>query len=185
MAVRPVSGRCTPTIAGGCLSTRPARRSKRELLPLRCANVLAAVPVLSSRRAVVRERATGCPHHGRNIMTATALYRVLADAGANEDLAKEAAESVVYSPEGATKADVAEAKSELQVEIAEFRAELKGDIADLRAETKADIADVKVCIAGLETRIERSLRAMTWRFVGLLLATQALLFAGLRLTGTS
>ena len=151
-------------------------------------------------------------------MTATALYRALVDAGAREDLAKEAAERVVYSPEGATKSDVAKAKSELQLEIAEFRAEvkadiaelraelkgdiadvraelkgdiadlraeLKGDIADLRAETKADIADVKVCISGLETRIERSLRAMTWRFVGLLLATQALLFAGLRLTGTS
>ena len=140
-------------------------------------------------------------------MTATALYRALVDAGAREELAKETAERVVYSPEGATKADVAEAKSELQVEIAHFRAEvkaditelrtelkgdiaglraeLKGDIADLRAETKADIGDVKVCISGLETRIERSLRAMTWRFVGLLLATQALLFAGLRLTATS
>ena len=118
-------------------------------------------------------------------MTATALYRALVDAGAREEFAKEAAERVVYSPEGATKADVAEAKSELQVEIAEFRAELKGDIAGLRAETKSDIADVKVCISRLETRIERSLRAMTWRFVGLLLATQALLFAGLRLTGTS
>ena len=140
-------------------------------------------------------------------MTATALYRALVDAGAREDLAKEAAERVVYSPEGATKSDVAKAKSELQLEIAHFRdevkadiaelrtelkgdiadvrAELKGDIADLRAETKAEIADVKVCISGLETRIERSLRAMTWRFVGLLLATQALLFAGLRLTGTS
>ena len=140
-------------------------------------------------------------------MTATALYRALVDAGAKEELAKEAAERVVYSPEGATKSDVAKAKSELQLEIAHFRAEvkadiaelrtelkgdiadvraeLKGDIADLRAETKAEIADVKVCISGLETRIERSLRAMTWRFVGLLLATQALLFAGLRLTGTS
>ena len=129
-------------------------------------------------------------------MTATALYRALVDAGAREDLAKEAAERVVYSPEGATKSDVAKAKSELQLEIAEFRAEVKADIAELRAETKADIAelraetkadiaDVKVCISGLETRIERSLRAMTWRFVGLLLATQALLFAGLRLTGTS
>ena len=114
-------------------------------------------------------------------MTATALYRALVDAGAKEELAKEAAERVVYSPEGATKSDVAKAKSELQLEIAE----LKGDIAGLRAETKADIADVKVCISGLETRIERSLRAMTWRFVGLLLATQALLFAGLRLTGSS
>lgn len=111
-------------------------------------------------------------------MTATALYRALVDAGAKEDLAKEAAERVVYSPEGATKADVAEAKSELQVEIAEFRSEVKTDIAELRAELKGDIG-------GLEVRIERSLRAMTWRFVGLLLATQALLFAGLRLTGTS
>ena len=129
-------------------------------------------------------------------MTATALYRALVDAGAKEELAKEAAERVVYSPEGETKSDVAKAKSELQLEMAGFRAEvkadiaelrteLKGDIADLRAETKAEIADVKVCISGLETRIERSLRAMTWRFVGLLLATQALLFAGLRLTGTS
>ena len=89
-------------------------------------------------------------------MNATALYRALVDAGAKEDLAKEAAESVVYSPEGATKSD-----------LIEVRTELKGDIA------------------GLEFRIERSLRVMTWRFVGLLLATQALLFAGLRLTGTS
>lgn len=89
-------------------------------------------------------------------MNATALYRALVDAGAKEDLAKEAAESVVYSPEGATKSD-----------LIEVRTELKGDIA------------------GLELRIERSLRVMTWRFVGLLLATQALLFAGLRLTGTS
>lgn len=117
-------------------------------------------------------------------MTAAALYRALVDAGTKDDLAKEAAESVVYSPEGATKSDVVEAKSELQVEIAEFRTELKGDIADLRAETKADIAEVKVCIAGLETRIERSLRVMTWRIVGPVLATQALLFAALRLTGT-
>lgn len=89
-------------------------------------------------------------------MNATALYRALVDVGAKEDLAKEAAESVVYSPEGATKSD-----------LIEVRTELKGDIA------------------GLELRIERSLRVMTWRFVGLLLATQALLFAGLRLTGTS
>ena len=33
-------------------------------------------------------------------MNATALYRALIDAGAKENLAKEAAESVVYSPEG-------------------------------------------------------------------------------------
>ena len=33
--------------------------------------------------------------------------------------------------------------------------------------------------------MERGFRAMTWRFFGLLLATQALLFAALRLTGTA
>ena len=111
-------------------------------------------------------------------MNATALYRALVDAGAKEDLAKEAAESVVYSPEGATKSDLREVRSELKGDIAELRAELKSDIAELRTELKADIA-------GLELRIERSLRVMTWRFVGLMLAIQALLFAGLRLTGTS
>ena len=129
-------------------------------------------------------------------MNATALYRALIDAGAKENLAKEAAESVVYSPEGATKSDVMQAKSELQVEIANLRTELKGDIAELRTEFKSDIAalrselkgegsELKGDIAGLEVRIERSLRVMTWRFVDLLLASQALLFAGLRLTGSA
>lgn len=110
-------------------------------------------------------------------MTATALYRALVDAGANEDLAKEAVEGVVYAPEGATKSDVTEATSALRAEILEFRAEFKTDIAELRSEVKGDIA-------GLELRMERGFRAMTWRFFGLLLATQALLFAALRLTGT-
>lgn len=110
-------------------------------------------------------------------MNATALYRALVDAGANQDLAKEAAESVVYSPEGATRSDLMEVRTELKGDIAE----LKGDIAEL----KGDIADVRVGIAGLEARMERSLRIMTWRIVALMLASQALLFAGLRLTGTS
>lgn len=111
-------------------------------------------------------------------MTAPALYRALVDAGANEDLAKEAVESVVYAPQGATKSDVTKATSELRAEILEFRAETKADIVELRTELKGDTA-------GLETRIERSLRVMTWRFAGLLIASQALLFAALRLTGTA
>ena len=40
-------------------------------------------------------------------MNATALYRALVEAGASEERAKEAAESVVYAREGATKADIA------------------------------------------------------------------------------
>ena len=140
-------------------------------------------------------------------MSAAVLYRALVDAGARQDLAKEAAESVVYSPEGVTKSDLTEARTLLETDIAEFRGELKGDIAglrtelkgdiaelrtefkgdiaELRTELKGDIADVRVCIAQLEARMERSLRIMTWRIVGLMIASQALLFAGLRLTGTS
>ena len=121
-------------------------------------------------------------------MNATALYRALVDAGAQKDLAKEAAESVVYSPEDVSKSDLTEVQTEFKSDIAGLRAELKCDIAESRGELKADIADVRTELkgdmAGLELRIERGLRAMTWRFVGLLLATQTLLFAGLRLTGT-
>ena len=40
-------------------------------------------------------------------MNGTALYRALVEAGASEDRAKEAAESVVHAREGATKADIA------------------------------------------------------------------------------
>jgi len=40
-------------------------------------------------------------------MNGTALYRAPGEAGTNEERAKEAAESVVYAREGATKADIA------------------------------------------------------------------------------
>ena len=40
-------------------------------------------------------------------MNGTALYRAPVEAGTSEERAKEAAESVVYAREGATKADIA------------------------------------------------------------------------------
>ena len=90
-------------------------------------------------------------------MNGTALYRALVEAGASEERAREAAESVVYAPEGATKADI--------------------------AGVNANIAGVRTEIAEMETRLERSLREMSVRFLTLLIASQAVLFAGLRLTG--
>ena len=51
------------------------------------------------------------------------------------------------------------------------------------AATRSDIAGVNANIAKMETRIERSLREMSVRFLTLLIASQAVLFAGLRLTG--
>ena len=90
-------------------------------------------------------------------MNGTALYRALVEAGASKERAKEAAESVVYAPEGATKADI--------------------------AGVNANIAGVRTEIAEMETRLERSIREMSVRFLTLLIASQAVLFAGLRLTG--
>lgn len=90
-------------------------------------------------------------------MNGTVLYRALVEAGASEERAKEAAESVVHAPEGATKADI--------------------------AGVNANVAGVRTEIAEMETRLERSLREMSVRFLTLLIASQAVLFAGLRLTG--
>lgn len=97
-------------------------------------------------------------------MNGTALYRALVEAGASEERAKEAAESVVHAPEGATKTDIAGVRTEI-------------------AGVNANIARVRTEIAEMETRIERSLREMSVRFLTLLIASQAVLFAGLRLTG--
>ena len=47
-------------------------------------------------------------------MNGTALYRALVEAGASEDRAKEAAESVVYAREGATKADIAALEASME-----------------------------------------------------------------------
>lgn len=91
-------------------------------------------------------------------MNGTALYRALVEAGASEERAKEAAESVVHAPEGATKADI--------------------------AGVRIEIAGVNANLAEMEARIERSLREMSVRFLTLLIASQAVLFAGLRLTGS-
>ena len=51
--------------------------------------------------------------------------------------------------------------------MAEFKTEIRSDLSALRVD------------------MELGFRAMTWRFVGLLIATQTLLFAALRMTGTA
>ena len=101
-------------------------------------------------------------------MSKMALYRALVEAGASEERAKEAAQSVVYAPEGATKADIAE----VNVNVAECKADMMTAVAGLRTEIEA-----------MGTRLERSIREMSMRFLTLLIASQAVLFAGLHLTG--
>lgn len=97
-------------------------------------------------------------------MNGTALYRALVEAGASEERAKEAAESVVHLPEAATRSDIAGVRIEI-------------------AGVNANLAGVRTELAEMETRLERSLREMSVRFLTLLIASQAVLFAGLRLTG--
>ena len=108
-------------------------------------------------------------------MNGTALYRALVEAGASEERAKEAAESVVHAPQGATKADIADVRTEVadvRTEVARVRVEL--------ARVKTELSDR---IAALETTMERSFRAMTFRLIGVFFALQALMLAALRFTG--
>ena len=117
-------------------------------------------------------------------------------------------ENVVYAPEAATRSDIAELRAankgqqdlvehreaartdiaEFRAEMAEFRAEIKSDMAEFRAEFRSDMAEfkseIRTDIAEFRVDVERGFRGMTWRFVGLLVATQTLLFAALRMTGS-
>ena len=122
-------------------------------------------------------------------MNGTALYRALVEAGTSEERAKQAAESVVYAREGATKTDIADVVTkvaEVKTEVADVRAE----VADVRTEVagvRIELAQVKTelsdRIAALEATMERSFRAMTFRLIGVFFAMQALMLAALRFTG--
>ena len=135
----------------------------------------AVLPFPSAARNVTCGAALREALHGGTGTKGTALYRALVEAGASEERAKEAAESVVHAPEGATKADIVGVNANI--------AGVRTEVAGVRTEVKTDIAGVRTEIAEMELRIERSLRQMSWRFTTLLVASQAVLLAGLRLTG--
>ena len=119
-------------------------------------------------------------------MNGTALYRALVEAGASEERAKEAAKSVVHAPEGATKADIAGVKTEIAEMETRVNANIAGvnaNVAEFKVDMTTALAELRTELAAVETRIERSLREMSVRFLTLLIASQAVLFAGLRLTG--
>ena len=128
-------------------------------------------------------------------MNGTALYRALVEAGASEERAREAAESVVYAREGATRTDIADVVTkvaEVKAEVAEVKtevAEVKTEVAEVRTEVagvRIELAHVKTelsdRIAVLEVSMERGFRAMTLRLVGVFFALQALMLAALRFT---
>lgn len=85
-------------------------------------------------------------------MNGTALYRALVEAGAGEEIAKEAVEGVAYAHDAATKHEVT------QVE-----------------------GDLRAAIARLEVRMERGFRQIIISMVGLFVASQAATFTMLKL----
>ena len=128
-------------------------------------------------------------------MNGTALYRALVEAGASEERAKQAAESVVYAREGATRTDIADVVTkvaDVKSEVADVRTEVAGvksEVADVRTEVagvRIELAHAKTelsdRIAALEVSMERGFRSMTLRLVGVFFALQALMLAALRFT---
>jgi ribosomal protein L29 len=81
----------------------------------------------------------------------------------------------------ATKADLAELRTELKADMAELRAELKADMAELRAELKADMAELKADMAGLRAEIRGELNTHLRWIVGTILAVAALAVAASKL----
>src|SRR5262249_17845593 len=58
------------------------------------------------------------------------------------------------------KAEITELRTELKTEITELRTELKTEIAELRAELKADIADLRSELRQSELRLEAKIEAI-------------------------
>lgn len=66
----------------------------------------------------------------------------------------------------ATKADLAEARTELKTDIAEVRTELKADIAEVKAELKTDIATLRADMSKGFQDVHRQLWLMGMGIIG-------------------
>jgi hypothetical protein len=76
-------------------------------------------------------------------------------------------------PHLATKADLAEVRTEMKADHASLRTELKADYAELKTELKSDIARLEVAIA------DKPGRTYLWAVLGVLLTAYACGLAGL------
>jgi phenylalanyl-tRNA synthetase alpha subunit len=87
----------------------------------------------------------------------------LREAGFTEPQAEAGVAAVQNGTEGAdlaTKADIAELRTELKADIAELRSEFKADIAELRSEFKAEIAELRSELRQAELRLEAKIETM-------------------------
>ncbi|ALK07725.2 hypothetical protein Q7M48_05490 (plasmid) [Candidatus Liberibacter asiaticus] len=70
----------------------------------------------------------------------------------------------------ATKADLADVRTELKQDIANVRTELKQDIANVRTELKADIADVRTELACTKSELKDAINSQTKWFMGIIVS---------------
>ncbi|AHA28005.1 hypothetical protein [Candidatus Liberibacter americanus] len=74
-------------------------------------------------------------------------------------------------PHLATKADLANVRTELKQDINNVKTELKQDINNVRTELKQDIANVKQDIANVKIELKDAINNQTKWFMGILLTT--------------
>ena len=112
-------------------------------------------------------------------MSTEEVNRLMLAASATEALGKDAAAVLMdHLPMGgishlATKDDLVLMRAEFHTDVADLRTELKTEIAELRTEVKTDIAE-------LRTELYKSLNAQTMKFITVMSAINALMFAGLK-----
>ena len=73
----------------------------------------------------------------------------------------------------ATKDDLVLMRAEFHTDVAELRAEFHTDVAELRTELKTEIAE-------LRAELYKALNAQTMKFITVMTAINALMFAGLK-----
>ncbi|MSZ55643.1 MAG: hypothetical protein F2595_05155 [Actinobacteria bacterium] len=112
-------------------------------------------------------------------MSTEEVNRLMLAASATEALGKDAAAVLMdHLPMGgishlATKDDLVLMRAEFHTDVADLRTELKTEIAELRTEVKTDIAE-------LRAELYKVLNAQTTKFITVMTAINALMFAGLK-----
>jgi DNA repair exonuclease SbcCD ATPase subunit len=79
------------------------------------------------------------------------------------------------------KTEIGAVRSELKTEIGAVRSELKTEIGAVRSELKTDIADVNTRLGALEVRVDALPHRLGWRLLGGVAVLHAIAVAFLRL----
>ena len=123
------------------------------------------VLAFDTHKAVKELRAAGAAESLAEAVVATVGAAMGENVATKADIADVRTELAEVKAE--LKADINELRAELKADANELRAELKADANELRAELKADRAVAQANLAGLEARLYRHLWIMAASIVGL------------------